>query len=109
MLEREKRKATAWICGKDADYKQRLLKLNILLVSLDLKLHDIIIFTALCQDKYAQNSNDKSKPRLTETRQNKNFEVPVNRLKKTNKNIRTRTARRMNILNRHIPENELTK
>ena len=37
------------------------------------------------------------------------FTIPFNRLKKTDKNFWTRTARLMNSLNKHIPENELTK
>ena len=103
------RKATAWICGKDADYKQRLLKLNMLPVSLYLELHDILFFNAICQGKYALDSNDKPKPRSLETRQNENFEVPFNRLKKTDTIFWTWTARLMNILNKHIPENYSTK
>ena len=81
-IGRVQRKATAWICGIDADYKQRLLKLNALPVSLYLELHDILFFTAICQDKYALDSNDKPKSGSTETRQNENFEVPFNRLRR---------------------------
>ena len=109
LLEIVQRKATAWICGKDVDYKQRLLKLNVLPVSLYLKLHDIQFFNAICQDKHALDLNDKQKSRSRETRQNENFEVYFNSLKKTDTNFRTRIARLMNILNKHIPENELTK
>ena len=108
-LERVQRKATAGICGTDADYKQRLLKLNVLPVSLYLELHHILFFNAICQDKFALDSNDKPKSRSTETRQNENLEVPFNRLKKTNTKFWTCTARLMNILNKHIPGNELTK
>ena len=44
LLERVQRKATAWIFGKDADYKQRLLKLNLLPVLLYLELPNYTIF-----------------------------------------------------------------
>ena len=59
--------------------------------------------------KFALDSNDKPKPGSTETVENEIFEVPFNWLKKTDKSFWTRTARLMNILNKHIPENELTK
>ena len=83
------REATVWMWGKDAYYKQRKLKLNILPTSLYLELHDILFFNATCQDKYALDSNDKPKSRLLEARQNENFKVPFNRLKKTDKKFLT--------------------
>ena len=61
-LERVQRKATAWICGNDADYKQRLLKLNVLPVSLYLELHHILFFNAICQDTFALKSTTNLNP-----------------------------------------------
>ena len=75
-----------------------------------LELHDIVFFSAVCNDKYNINLlNYKPKIKIPDTRQSEKYEITKKCLKKTDEDFCTPSKRLISVKRKHIIETEVTK
>ena len=106
-LDEEQRKATTWICCKEDYYKNRLLQLDILPVSLYLELHDVLFFNAAENEKCT--IRVKIPTRSSDMRQKEQYAVPTYLLRETDENFWTRTARLVNNISEYLKDKPLDR
>ena len=97
-LEKVQKTATKWIGSSKDDYKTRLARLEILPISMYMELHDLLLLLSIMKGNYNIRRSKIPNIKLTETRQNNEFEIPKHRLRKCDENFWTRATRLYNIV-----------
>ena len=101
LIEQLQHRATRWITDPDLDYKRRLLRLNLLPLSLYLQMHDILLFVKIVTGHYdiPWESCISYAPTIsTRSSDSPLFYVPRTNYVKTSENFWHRTAKTVNKL-----------
>ena len=105
VMERVQKIATKWFYGSHIEYRERLLKCNLLPVSMYCELHDIIYLDSLLKGKYDMDINKFiSKTSVESTRQSSRSELEVTRTRtqKADENFFIRSSILHNIMSRAL-------
>ena len=104
-MERVQKIATKWFYGSHIEYRERLLKCNLLPVSMYFELHDILYLDSLLKGKYDIDINKFiSKTSVESTRQSSRSELVVTRTRtqKADENFFIRSSILHNIMSRAL-------
>jgi hypothetical protein len=99
-IESTQRKATKWIIGDyDLDYKKRLLRTNILPLSLYLELNDLLFLSKIISSSY---DFDWRRFITFSSRRGRVFDIPYVHLENSRRNFWYRSCRLTNLINRTL-------
>ena len=104
-MERVQKIAAKWFYGSHIEYHERLLKCNLLPVSMYYELHDILYLDSLLKGKYDKDINNFiSKTSVESTRQSSRSELEVTRTRtqKADENFFIRSSNLHNIMSRAL-------
>ena len=106
-MKQVQRKATKWITNGAADYKERLLRLKILPLSMYMEVHDILYLISVVEGNYEAKNMPVTKSRGRLTRQQTELYIPQQRLKKCDENFWIRAPKLLNLVQRSLFANEI--
>ena len=88
-FEKIQHHATKWIIGSDLSYRNRLIKLHILPLSLYVEMHDLLMLSSINTGEFDVESSIENETICDTTRQSNRgeFNLSKPRLKKTNENF----------------------
>ena len=92
-FEKVQHHATKWIIGSDLSYRNRLIKLHILPLSLYVEMHDLLMLLSIKTGEFDVESSIENETICDNTRQSNRgeFKLSKPRLNKTNENFFRRT------------------
>ena len=108
-IEQVLRKTTKWITNGTADYKERLLRLKILPLSMYMEVHDILYLISVLEGNYEAKNKKMpvTKSRGGLTRQQTELYIPQQRLKKCDENFWIRAPKLLKLVQRSLFADEI--